>query len=149
MINNFLKSNNIKNNSPFRSFCTRYSESHEWIKFNHRNKTCTLGITKYASDQLKSIVNINLPDLNSTITRKQPFGNIESTKTVADLFSDVDGKAILLNSDVIVDPTIVSHSPEDKGWLIKMESNDVESFNKMMTKSEYGQFLKDINKSNV
>ncbi|KAK5578579.1 hypothetical protein RB653_008251 [Dictyostelium firmibasis] len=131
-----------------RTFCTRYSESHEWIRFNHRNKTCTLGITKYASDQLKSIVNINLPDLNSTIIRKQPIGNIESTKTVADIFSDVDGKCTLLNQDIILNPTIVNNSPEDKGWLLQIETNDVESFNKMMTKNEYGQFLKDINKSN-
>lgn len=100
----------------------RYSPTHEWVRVE--GNVAIVGITDYAVEQLNDLVFIELPEVGQELTRETAFGEIESTKTVADLFTPVGGKVVEVNSSVIDDLDPITESPFGKGWLIKIEMSD-------------------------
>jgi len=119
----------------------KYSESHEWIRIDKKGEA-VIGITDYAVAQLNDLVHIELPKAGSDVSAGQPFGEIESVKTVSDLVSPVTGKISAVNS--ITDDTLdtLSKSPFDDGWLIKVKGVDEKEIKSLMSDQEYGAFLK-------
>jgi len=119
----------------------KYSESHEWIKYNAKSKEATVGITDYAVKQLADLVHIDLPKAGDSVEQGSPFGEIESVKTVADLVSPLTGKIIEVNKEVGGDLDTLKDEPFEGGWLIKIKPSDPAELESLMTKKEYEEFL--------
>ena len=119
----------------------QYSKEHEWAKAGPDDRI-EIGITDFAQDQLGDIVYIDLPNIGSTITQFQKFGEVESVKAVSDLFSPLSGEVIAINQEVIDHPELVNDDPFTKGWLIAVKSGsfaqDVEN---LLTSDQYDSFL--------
>src|SRR5437588_10426637 len=97
----------------------RFAKTHEWAKLD--GEICTVGITKFAVDQLTDVVYIELPDVGDHTFAGESFGEIESVKAVSDLYAPVDGEVVAVNEQLINDPTPVSNDPYGAGWMVKLK----------------------------
>jgi glycine cleavage system H protein len=119
----------------------KYSETHEWIKYNPKSKEATIGITDYAVKQLSDLVHIDLPKVGDSVEQGAPFGEIESVKTVADLVSPLSGKILEVNKDIAGDLDTLKEEPFEDGWLIRIKPSEPSELESLMTKKEYEEFL--------
>ena len=97
----------------------RYSKEHEWLSAAE-NGVSTIGITEYAAGALGDVVYAQLPEVGSTVTAGETCGELESTKSVSDLYSPVSGEITEINEDVVNDPSLVNTAPFEGGWLFKV-----------------------------
>ena len=100
----------------------RYSKEHEWLALPEEGSDgiATVGITSHAADALGDVVFVQLPEIGQQVTAGEPCGELESTKSVSDLFSPVTGEVTEYNQDVVDDPSLVNTSPFEDGWLFKV-----------------------------
>jgi glycine cleavage system H protein len=113
----------------------RYATTHEWASLE--GTTCTIGITKFAVEQLTDIVYIELPDVADNVFAGDSFGEIESVKAVSDLYSPVDGEVTAINEALVNDPGIIAKDPYGKGWMIKIKIEPGQNLDKLMTLAQY------------
>ena len=95
-----------------------YTEEHEWIALD--GDVATIGITDYAADKLGDVVFVELPAVGTEIAAGSVVGEIESTKSVGELYAPVTGTVVEINDAVVDDPSLVNAEPFDGGWLIKV-----------------------------
>lgn len=95
-----------------------YTPEHEWIRID--DDIATIGITDYAADQLGDVVYVDLPQAGAAVTAGQVMGEIESTKSVSELYAPVDGTVIEVNEAVDANPDTVNASPFEDAWLVKV-----------------------------
>jgi glycine cleavage system H protein len=100
----------------------RYTEEHEWARLE--GDSATVGITDYAQDALGDIVYVDLPEAGTAVTAGEPFGEIESTKSVSDLYSPVTGTVSARNDELEANPELVNADPYGRGWLIVIDVED-------------------------
>ncbi|GAA2917088.1 glycine cleavage system protein GcvH [Streptomyces mexicanus] len=98
----------------------RYSKEHEWLSAADDNGVSTVGITEFAANALGDVVYAQLPEVGSTVTAGETCGELESTKSVSDLYSPVTGEVTEINEDVVNDPSLVNSAPFEGGWLFKV-----------------------------
>ncbi|MYS20288.1 glycine cleavage system H protein [Streptomyces sp. DvalAA-14] len=98
----------------------RYSKEHEWLSAPAEG-VATVGITSHAADSLGDVVFVQLPEVGSTVTAGESCGELESTKSVSDLYSPVSGEVTEANQDVVDDPSLVNSAPFEGGWLFKVK----------------------------
>lgn len=96
-----------------------YSTDHEWVRVES-DGVAVIGVTDYAAEQLGDVVYVDLPEVDGEITAGTEMGEIESTKSVSDLFSPINGTVTEINDAVVDTPELVNSSPFDEGWLIKV-----------------------------
>jgi glycine cleavage system H protein len=96
-----------------------YSEEHEWIQ-NKGGSTIRIGITDYAQDQLGDVVFVELPTEGSTVSKEDLLAEIESTKSVGEVYAPFAGTVTAINQEVADSPELVNTSPYEDGWLIEM-----------------------------
>jgi glycine cleavage system H protein len=96
----------------------QYTSDHEWIAVD--GDVATVGITAYAADKLGDVVFVELPDAGTRVEGGSVVGEIESTKSVGELFAPVDGEVLEVNSGVVDSPELVNSDPFGEGWLIKV-----------------------------
>ncbi|GGR32459.1 MULTISPECIES: glycine cleavage system protein GcvH [Streptomyces] len=115
----------------------RYSKEHEWLSAVE-DGVATIGITEHAANALGDIVFVQLPEVGSTVTATEECGELESTKSVSELYSPVTGEVVEANQDVVDDPSLVNSAPFEGGWLFKVrltaEQDD------LLTADEYTAF---------
>ncbi|MER6161255.1 glycine cleavage system protein GcvH [Streptomyces sp. NPDC001868] len=97
----------------------RYSKEHEWLS-GAEDGVSTVGITEFAANALGDVVYAQLPEVGSTVTAGETCGELESTKSVSDLYSPVSGEITEINEDVVNDPSLVNTAPFEGGWLFKV-----------------------------
>ncbi|MFE2812444.1 glycine cleavage system protein GcvH [Streptomyces nigra] len=97
----------------------RYSKEHEWLA-TAEDGVATVGITEFAANALGDVVYAQLPEVGSTVTAGDTCGELESTKSVSDLYSPVTGEVTEINEDVVNDPALVNSAPIEGGWLFKV-----------------------------
>ncbi|MEU2179953.1 glycine cleavage system protein GcvH [Streptomyces thermolilacinus] len=97
----------------------RYSKEHEWLS-PAEDGVSTVGITEHAANALGDVVYVQLPEVGSTVTAGETCGELESTKSVSDLYSPVSGEVVDANQDVVDDPALVNTAPFEGGWLFKV-----------------------------
>ena len=97
----------------------RYTKEHEWTRI--AGNTATVGITEFAKDQLGDVVYLELPEVGTAVTKGQPFGVVESTKAVSELFAPLSGKVTKINSALAEAPEGINEDPHEKGWMIEIE----------------------------
>lgn len=95
-----------------------YTTEHEWIAVD--GDVATVGITDFAADKLGDVVFVELPDVGGEVTGGTVVGEIESTKSVGELYAPVDGEVVETNQAVVDDPSIVNSDPFGDGWLVKV-----------------------------
>ncbi|MFD3803818.1 glycine cleavage system protein GcvH [Streptomyces sp. NPDC058611] len=97
----------------------RYSKEHEWLSVAE-DGVSTVGITEFAANALGDVVYAQLPEVGDTVTAGETCGELESTKSVSDLYSPVTGEIVESNQDVVDDPALVNTAPFEGGWLFKV-----------------------------
>ncbi|MFB6893596.1 glycine cleavage system protein GcvH [Kitasatospora sp. NPDC056327] len=112
----------------------QYTEEHEWLTTAAAGEIATIGITKHAADALGDIVYVQLPDVDAEVTAGETCGELESTKSVSDLYSPVTGVVVEVNDAVADDNSLVNSDPFEGGWLFKVR---VESAGKLLSADEY------------
>ena len=113
----------------------RYAETHEWASVE--GDVCTVGITKFAVEQLTDVVFVELNKIGKKLAVKDAFGQIESVKSVNDLYAPVAGEIIARNEALEKDPTIVSGDPYGKGWMIKIKMTSKGDIDSLLTPEAY------------
>lgn len=97
----------------------RYSKEHEWVS-PADGGVATVGVTAFAADALGDVVYVQLPDAGATVAAGDTCGELESTKSVSDLYSPVSGEVVEVNQAVVDDPALVNSSPFEDGWLFRV-----------------------------
>ncbi|GHK04527.1 glycine cleavage system protein GcvH [Streptomyces sp. NPDC003753] len=101
----------------------RYSKEHEWLS-GAEDGVATVGITEHAANALGDVVFVQLPEVGDTVTAGETCGELESTKSVSDLYSPVTGEITEVNEDVVNDPSLVNSEPFEGGWLFKVRVSE-------------------------
>ncbi|WP_031505747.1 glycine cleavage system protein GcvH [Streptomyces megasporus] len=101
----------------------RYSKEHEWLSAVE-DGVATIGITEHAANALGDVVYVQLPEVGATVTAGEPCGELESTKSVSDLYAPVSGEVTEVNQDVVDDPALVNSAPYEGGWLFKVRLSE-------------------------
>ena len=110
----------------------QYTKEHEWVDV--AGDIATVGITAYAADKLGDVVFVDLPTVGSTVAEGRVVGEIESTKSVGELFAPVNGTVLEINDAVVVTPELVNTDPFGEGWLIKV------TFTELPTLLSYAEY---------
>jgi glycine cleavage system H protein len=113
----------------------RYAATHEWARLE--GDICTIGISKFAVEQLTDLIYIELPDVGDNVFAGDTFGEIESVKAVGELYSPVNGEVSAVNEAVVNDPSILAADPYDKGWMIKIKIEPGASLDKLLSYEQY------------
>ena len=97
----------------------KYTKDHEWMRLS--GKTATIGITAHAQEQLGDVVYVELPKVGDAVKKGQPFGVVESTKAVSELFAPMDGTVTEVNDSLVATPDAVNKDTYEEGWMIRIE----------------------------
>ena len=97
-----------------------YTEEHEWVQ-RTGDDTVRVGITDYAQSALGDVVFVQLPDVGTEVTVGESFGEVESTKSVSDLYAPISAKVVAVNGDLEANPQVVNSDPYGDGWLIDLQ----------------------------
>jgi glycine cleavage system H protein len=114
---------------------TYFTDEHEWIRVE--GATATVGITKYAQEQLGDLVFVELPSPGKAVTKGGACVVVESVKAASDVYAPADGAITEVNAAVTSDPQLVNSAPESDGWLWKMSLSDPSQLEAMMDEAAY------------
>lgn len=99
-----------------------YTAEHEWVR-RTGSDSVQVGITDFAQSSLGDVVFVQLPDVGAEVTAGEPFGEVESTKSVSDLYSPLTAKVIAVNRDLEGNPQLVNSEPYGGGWLVELSAD--------------------------
>ncbi|MEX2983755.1 glycine cleavage system protein GcvH [Streptomyces sp. C36] len=116
----------------------RYTKEHEWLSATDENGVATVGITEFAANALGDVVYAQLPAVGDAVAAGETCGELESTKSVSDLYAPVTGEVVEANQDVVDDPSLVNSAPFEGGWLFKVKITDEPA--DLLTADEYTAF---------
>jgi glycine cleavage system H protein len=119
----------------------RYSEEHEWVKVE--GDKVRIGITDFAQSELGDIVFVELPEVGTEVTANEPFGSVESVKTVSELYAPISGKVVEVNEELNDNPEYVNESPYEKAWMIVVEPKDMSEIDNLLTAEQYEAMVKE------
>lgn len=117
----------------------RYTDEHVWVKVEGDH--VRVGVTDFAQSELGDIVFIELPEKGTFIEADEPFGSVESVKTVSELYAPVSGKVLEVNKELDDRPELVNESPFDKAWMIVVEPTEMSEVEKLMSAEEYKKIV--------
>ena len=117
----------------------KYTNDHEWAHVE--GDVLVMGITDYAQDSLGEIVYIELPSEGDEITKGDPFGAVESTKAVSDLYAPVSGDVVEVNEALFDSPELINTDPYGEGWIIKVKVYDPGELDDLMNFVDYNDFI--------
>ena len=122
-----------------------YTKDHEWARIEERNgvKVATIGITRFAVEQLGDVTQIDLPKEGETVKQAEVFGSVESVKAVSDLFASFSGKVVKINSPLGDSPEYVNEDPYDEGWMIQIALANPDEIKNLMDAESYQAFLRE------
>jgi len=116
----------------------KYSSEHEWVrKPGESDGSLRIGITDYAQDALGDIVFVSLPELGAEITAGDTVGELESTKSVSDIYAPVSGKVVARNEALDASPELVNSDPYGSGWLFEVVPSDGSAVEGLMDAASY------------
>ncbi len=115
----------------------RYTMEHEWIRVN--GSKAVIGITQFAQDQLGDVVFVEMPAVDSQVTKENTMGVVESVKTVSDLYAPASGKVIAVNTDLETQPELINSEPFGKGWILEIELADPKELDSLLTPEQYSE----------
>lgn len=113
----------------------RYSEEHEWVK--DESGKYRIGITHFAQSELGDIVFVELPQVGDEVKADEPFGSVESVKTVSELYAPISGKVVEVNEELEDSPELVNESPYEGAWMIVVEASNESELDALMSAEDY------------
>lgn len=117
----------------------KYTKDHEWARVD--GNKIVVGVTWHAQDALGDVVYVELPKVGSTLSAGSPFGAIESSKAVSELFAPVNGKVVRVNEKLSDDPQAVNTDPYGEGWILELELSDTSQLDGLMDADSYTKSL--------
>ena len=115
----------------------RYSSEHEWISAPDADGVVRVGITDYAQDALGDVVYVDLPEVGTEVTANSVVGEIESTKSVSDIYAPVTGSVRARNEDLDGEPGSVNSAPYEAGWLLEITLSDPSEMDALLDAAGY------------
>jgi glycine cleavage system H protein len=113
-----------------------YTAEHEWVRLTDSG-TIRFGITHFAQESLGDIVYVALPAIGEDLQAGSTCGEVESTKSVSDIYAPVDGQVVAVNVNLEANPEIINSSPYDQGWLVEVEMDSPAQIDSLLNSSEY------------
>ena len=120
----------------------RYTKEHEWVR-DEGNGRLRIGITDYAQDSLGDVVYVDVPDLGTTVIANQPFSEVESTKSVSDVYAPVSGTVVERNPLLEEKPELVNEGPYGDGWICVIELADPAELESLLDVVGYRAYLEE------
>ena len=121
---------------------TRFTDQHEWVRLE--GDVATIGITKYAAEQLGDIVYVELPEAGKTVAKGGEAAVVESVKAASEVYAPISGEVTDANASLVEDPAKVNADPEGEGWFFKVRSVNRQELEKLMTADQYAAFVKGL-----
>ena len=113
----------------------RYHPEHDWARID--GDVATFGITWYAQDQLGEVVFVDPPEVGKTMTKDEPYAEIESVKAVSDVIAPLSGEVTGVNEAVSETPELINEEPYDAGWLVKVRLSDTSEVEELLEREAY------------
>ncbi|MHB8567791.1 MAG: glycine cleavage system protein GcvH [Nitrososphaerales archaeon] len=124
-----------------------YTKDHEWLKMNKKS-VLTVGITDYAAKMLHDIVYVVLPAEGTMFKCKDVFGQVESVKTVSDVYMPISGKVTKTNQSLAKTPEVISSSPYEDGWMLEVQASNYENEAKQLLEpNAYRMYIEELRSS--
>jgi glycine cleavage system H protein len=120
----------------------RFTDQHEWVRVE--GGEATVGITRYAAEQLGDVVFVELPEAGRKVGKGGEAAVVESVKAASEVYAPVSGEVTGSNAALTDDPAKVNADPEGDGWFFKLKGVDAAEFSKLMTKAQYDEFVKGL-----
>ncbi|WNV89337.1 glycine cleavage system protein GcvH [Umezawaea sp. Da 62-37] len=114
----------------------KYTEEHEWV-LRTGDATVRIGITDYAQQQLGDVVFVQLPELGETVDVGQTLGEVESTKSVSDIYAPLAGEVVARNDSLDQQPDLVNSDPYGEGWMIELRLGDPSAVDDLLDATAY------------
>jgi glycine cleavage system H protein len=118
----------------------RYSTDHEWAG-RDEGSLVRVGITDYAQDALGDVVFVQLPDVGATERPGQSFGEVESTKSVSEIYAPVTGTVVAVNEALADNPGLLNEDPYGEGWICRIEMSEVDQFETLLDAGAYRDLI--------
>jgi glycine cleavage system H protein len=115
----------------------RYTAEHEWVRLSDDGSTARIGITDYAQDALGDIVYVQLPDEGTTVQAGDSMGEIESTKSVSEIYAPVSGTIVAKNATLTDEPELINAEPYAAGWLVEIAPDDPAAVDGLLDAAAY------------
>ena len=119
-----------------------YSQTHEWVEIE--GDEAVVGVSAYAAKELGDITYVELPKISSDVIVGDSVGVVESVKAASDVYSPLSGTVNAVNKNLEDDPGLVSNSPEEKGWMYRLENIDPDELEDLMNEEDYAKYLKTL-----
>jgi len=116
----------------------RYTKEHEWVRQD--GEVIVVGITDFAQDALGDVVYVDVPEVGTKVSAGEPFGEVESTKSVSDVYAPVSGVVVDRNGALADSPELVNEDPYGEGWMITIEPTDRGQLDGLLDASAYRTF---------
>jgi glycine cleavage system H protein len=116
----------------------KYTAEHEWVRVNADGRTIRVGITDYAQSALGDVVYVSLPALGASVDGGAAFGEVESTKSVSDLYAPVGGTVSARNDALDQQPELINSDPYGEGWIVEIDIADPASLDGLLDAGTYG-----------
>ena len=113
----------------------KYTEQHEWARVD--GNRVWVGITDFAQDALGDVVYVDIPEVGTEVRAGEPFGEVESTKSVSDIYAPVTGTVTARNDALVDAPQLVNQDPYGEGWMIAIETSDPSELDRLLSASSY------------
>lgn len=113
----------------------KYTQEHEWVRLH--GAEAEVGVTAFAAEQLGDVVFVELPEIGKIVTAGQPFGVVESVKSVSDLFAPITGTVTAINTELETAPEQVNDAPYTNGWMIRIKPDNPNILNTLLSATEY------------
>jgi glycine cleavage system H protein len=117
----------------------KYTKEHEWVLLD--DGVAVVGITDFAQSELGDIVFVELPSIGLRVKVMEPFGSVESVKSVSDLFSPVTGVVADVNTRLASNPDLVNSDPFGEGWMVRIEPSEMSDLDQLLTAEEYAEYI--------
>ncbi|MBJ7460683.1 MAG: glycine cleavage system protein GcvH [Ilumatobacteraceae bacterium] len=117
----------------------RYSADHEWARLS--GNSIRIGITDYAQDALGDVVFVQIPMVGAVVALGQSFSEVESTKSVSDIYAPLSGKVSQVNDALVQSPELLNSDPYGDGWICEIELSDPAQFEQLLTSSAYQSLI--------
>ena len=122
----------------------KYTKEHEWVEI--KGVEAVIGITAHAAKELGDITFVEMPPEGTDLIVGDVLGTIESVKAASDIYAPISGTVSSINNELEEEPAIVNNSPEEKGWICKLDNIDLVELEDLMSEEQYQEYLKKSSK---
>lgn len=117
----------------------KYTKDHEWARVE--GDIVRIGVTAYAVDQLGDVTLVDLPEVGSDVQANERFGDVESVKTVSELFAPISGEIVEINEELESSPELVNEEPYATGWIVAIKPSDPGELRRLLEPGAYEEYL--------